>query len=112
MIVTIEQHVDFIFNCLDFLTTSGFTTIEAEADAEAAWVAQCNSIAGETLFPTCNSWYLGANVPGKPRIFMPLSGASRFIRLSEEVRTTNYKDLPRFLIGHSAKSANMTSTVF
>ena len=47
MIVTIEQHVDFIFNCLDFLRTSGFTTIEAEADAEAAWVAQCNSIAGK-----------------------------------------------------------------
>ena len=92
MIVTIEQHVDFIFNCLDFLTTSGFTTIEAEADAEAAWVAQCNSIAGETLFPTCNSWYLGANVPGKPRIFMPfVGGFPLYQSICEEVRTANYK---------------------
>ena len=50
MIVTIEQHVDFIFTCLDFLKSSGFTTIEAEAEAEAAWVAQCNSIAGKPFF--------------------------------------------------------------
>ena len=92
MIVTIEQHVDFIFTCLDFLKLSGFTTIEAEAEAEAAWVAQCNSIAGETLFPTCNSWYLGANVPGKPRIFMPfVGGFPLYQSICEEVRTANYK---------------------
>ena len=92
MIVTIEQHVDFIFTCLDFLKSSGFTTIEAEAEAEASWVAQCNSIAGETLFPTCNSWYLGANVPGKPRIFMPfVGGFPLYQSICEEVRTDNYK---------------------
>ena len=48
--------------------------VEADADAETAWVAHVNEIADATLFPLANSWYLGANIPGKPRVFMPYAG--------------------------------------
>jgi cyclohexanone monooxygenase len=74
MIVTIEQHVNWIMDCIDHLKAEEISTIEANEDAEAAWVAQGNEIANMTLMPRCNSWYLGANVPGKPRVFMPFVG--------------------------------------
>ena len=54
--------------------TSEFASIEANLDAEDAWVNQGNEFANMTLMPMCNSWYLGANVPGKPRVFMPFVG--------------------------------------
>ena len=49
-------------------------SIEATPDAQNAWVAHVNEVAGATIFPLANSWYLGANVPGKPRVFMPYIG--------------------------------------
>ncbi len=74
MVVTIEQHVDWITDCLKHLQTEQIDTIEPKSDAVDRWVAEVNAIAAETLFMGCNSWYLGANVPGKPRIFMPYAG--------------------------------------
>src|SRR5688500_556821 len=50
------------------------TTTEASEPAEAQWVALMNAIARATIFLSCNSWYLGANIPGKPRLFMPMAG--------------------------------------
>ena len=74
MIASIEQHVDWIADCLVHLRNEGFATIEAEADAEDAWVKHVNDVADMTLFPRANSWYVGANIPGKPRVFMPYVG--------------------------------------
>ena len=74
MIVTIEQHVNWIMDCVEFMQSKGLTAIEANTDAEDAWVKLGNDLADMTLMPQCNSWYLGANVPGKPRIFMPFVG--------------------------------------
>jgi len=74
VIVSIEHHVEWIAECIDHLRARGSATIEAGAAAEAAWVAHVNTMAGYTIFLSCDSWYLGANVPGKPRMFMPLVG--------------------------------------
>ena len=90
MIIAIEQHVDWIAGCLDHLDRNGLSSIEATEDAAADWVAHVNSIADQTLYPTCNSWYLGANVPGKPRVFMPLLGYPAYKRRCEEVAASGY----------------------
>lgn len=71
MIVGIEHHVDWIMDCISHLRRQGLTTIEAEPAAEERWVAHVNAAAEKTLLPMANSWFLGANIPGKPRVFMP-----------------------------------------
>ncbi|MFL4477339.1 flavin-containing monooxygenase [Paeniglutamicibacter sp. ORCA_105] len=74
MVSAIEQHVEWISDHLAHLEDRGLQRSEALSEAEDGWVAQVNGIAESTLFNTANSWYLGANVPGKPRIFMPYAG--------------------------------------
>ena len=74
MIFAIEQHVDWISDCLHAMRERGVDTIEATVDAEEAWVAHVNEVADRTLFPRANSWYVGANIPGKARVFMPYCG--------------------------------------
>ncbi|MGB3810616.1 MAG: NAD(P)/FAD-dependent oxidoreductase [Parvibaculum sp.] len=74
MIVSIEQHVDWISDCVKRLTTGNIRSIEAKAEAENLWVDHVNETAAATLYPQANSWYMGANIPGKPRIFMPYAG--------------------------------------
>ena len=74
MITSIEQHVDWISDCLAHLTSHQQATIEPTPDAEAQWVDHVNELASQTLFPQANSWYMGANVPGKPRQFLPYCG--------------------------------------
>ena len=74
MMVSIEQHVDWIVGCLDWMRANGKTAIEADLSAENAWVEHVNEVAYRTLYPQANSWYMGANVPGKPQVFMPYIG--------------------------------------
>lgn len=74
MIVSIEQHVDWISDCLVHMRENNLATIEPELEAQDAWVDHVNEMANRTLYPQANSWYLGANVPGKPRVFMPYVG--------------------------------------
>jgi cyclohexanone monooxygenase len=74
MIVAIEQHMDWIADCLATLRQRGMTRIEPTADAERDWVKHVNDVADSTLYPLANSWYVGANIPGKPRVFMPYVG--------------------------------------
>jgi cyclohexanone monooxygenase len=74
MIVSIEQHVDWIADCLAHLRAHGHAAIEATVEAQDAWVAHVNEIGHMTLYPRARSWYMGANVPGKPRVFMPYIG--------------------------------------
>ncbi len=74
MIVSIEQHVEWIADLLAEMEERGAARIEALPDAEDAWVDHVNAVAGATIFMHAKSWYLGANIPGKPRIFMPYIG--------------------------------------
>ena len=74
MMVAIEQHVEWVADCIGSLREQGHACIEATGAAADAWVEHVNEVADRTLYPTCNSWYLGANIPGKPRVFMPLPG--------------------------------------
>lgn len=90
MLPTIEQHVEWIADCLGFLRARGYDRIEATQEAETEWVAHVNEIADRTLFPTCNSWYLGANVPGKPRVFMPYIGFPPYVAKCNEIAANGY----------------------
>src|SRR5258706_15268502 len=75
MVVSIEQHVDWISDCLACLEARGLDRIEASAEAESDWVRHVNELADATLYPQApTSWYVGANIPGKPRVFMPYVG--------------------------------------
>ncbi|MGA8049741.1 MAG: NAD(P)/FAD-dependent oxidoreductase [Burkholderiales bacterium] len=91
MLVSIEQHVDWIADCIAHLRAHGQATIEARAEAEDAWVAHVNAVADRTVYPLCNSWYIGANVPGKPRVFMPLLGFPSYVKKCEEVAARGYE---------------------
>jgi len=91
MIVSIEQHVEWIADCIGHLRTNDMAAIEATVEAENEWVGHVNAVADLTLFPTCNSWYLGANVPGKTRVFMPLIGYPPYVEKCNEVVANGYE---------------------
>ena len=92
MIVTIEQHVNWIMDCLNYMRAEALVTIEANTDAEDAWVRQANELADMTLMPQCNSWYLGANIPGKARIFMPfVGGIPMYFETCDRVAVNHYE---------------------
>ena len=74
MPVSIEQHVEWISAAIEHMRTEGIATMEADPGAEVEWVAHVNDIAAQTMFMLADSWYLGANIPGKPRVFMPYPG--------------------------------------
>ncbi|MFK7896702.1 MAG: flavin-containing monooxygenase [Myxococcota bacterium] len=90
MVPSIEQHIEWISDCVAHLRATGRQAIEAETSAEDEWVAHVNEVAEMTLFPGCNSWYLGANVPGKPRVFMPYIGFPEYVEKCNEVVDGDY----------------------
>jgi cyclohexanone monooxygenase len=92
MILACEQHVDWIADCVQYLRDRGLSRIEAEEDAEDAWVRHNNEVADRTLYPLANSWYVGANIPGKPRVFMPyVGGVSAYKKKCDEVAAKGYE---------------------
>ena len=92
MIVAIEQHVEWIAGCLSFMEENAFIRIEAEQQAEQEWVSLVNGLAQHTLYPEgCNSWYTGANIPGKPRIFMPYLGYPSYVQRCEDIAADGYR---------------------
>lgn len=92
MIVAIEQHVDWISDCLAYMRRHGYSRIEASAEAESEWVKHCNSVAESTLYPRADSWYMGANIPGKARVFMPyVGGAWNYRKKCDEVAANRYE---------------------
>jgi hypothetical protein len=91
MLVSIEHHVEWIADCIAHLDEHGHRSIEAAEDAQGRWVDHVNAVASFTLFPTCNSWYLGANVPGKPRVFMPLPGFPAYAETCRTVAENGYE---------------------
>jgi cyclohexanone monooxygenase len=90
VIVAIEHQVQWIADTLDMLRERGIGAIEATPDAEADWVAHVNAVAGRTIYLNCNSWYLGANIPGKPRMFMPLFGFPAYVQRCAEVQQQGF----------------------
>ena len=92
MIVSIEQHVDWIADCLRYMGERQMSVMEASETAQEGWVAHVNEAASMTLFPQANSWYLGANVPGKPRVFMPyVGGVGVYRELCDQVAAKDYE---------------------
>ncbi|OGB08244.1 MAG: steroid monooxygenase [Burkholderiales bacterium RIFCSPHIGHO2_12_FULL_69_20] len=86
MMVSIEQHVDWVSDCLVRLRAQHLTTIEPTATAEAGWMVHNQDCAAITLFPSADSWYMGANVPGKPRVFLPyVGGVDAYRKACDEV---------------------------
>ena len=92
MIVSIEQHVDWIADCIGAMGKRGLYTIEARKEAEDKWVAHVNEVAHSTLYPQANSWYMGANIPGKPQIFMPyIGGVGVYRQICNDVAAKGYE---------------------
>ena len=73
------------------MSEHGHDLIEAEAEYVDRWVSHVNAVADRTIFPSCNSWYLGANIPGKPRVFMPLPGFPAYVKTCDEVAANGYE---------------------
>jgi cyclohexanone monooxygenase len=92
VITSIEQHVEFITDCIDHMRTKRLSLIDPEPDAEDRWVAHVGEVAAGTLLPRAASWYMGANIPGKPRVFMPyVGGVDRYRRHCDEVAAKGYE---------------------
>jgi cyclohexanone monooxygenase len=94
MIISIEQHVDWIAECITSMDERGRSTIEPTIEAEEKWIAHVNEAAEGTMLTaqSCNSWYLGANIPGKPRIFMPyVGGVGEYRRECDEIVARGYE---------------------
>ncbi len=92
MLVSIEQHVDFITDSLLHLRDTNCATIEADADAVADWVQHVVEVGDTTLYPKANSWYMGANVPGKPRVFLPyVGGVGTYRKICESIVADGYR---------------------
>lgn len=92
MLVSIEQHVDFICDLLEHMESAGREVVQTSLQAEDGWVAHVNDVADATLFPKGGSWYLGANVPGKPRVFMPYAaGVGAYRQICDGVAADGYR---------------------
>jgi cation diffusion facilitator CzcD-associated flavoprotein CzcO len=92
MVYAIEQHVEWITDCIEFVVENRLDAIEASQLAQDGWVAHSNEVASKTLRPAADSWYLGANVPGKPRIYLPYAGGlGNYRRICDEIARSRYE---------------------
>ncbi len=91
MVVAVEQHVNLIGECLEHMRESGYAQIEAEAEAEEQWAEQVRLAADRTLFTACDNWYQGANIPGKPRGFVPYVDWPDYVHHCEHVVEKSYQ---------------------
>ncbi|MED1949723.1 NAD(P)/FAD-dependent oxidoreductase [Brevibacillus centrosporus] len=92
MPVAIEQHVEWIGDCIEYLHKSGLASIEAKTEAEEAWSKHCREVAEGTLYTKADSWYTGANIAGKPRgIQIYLGGYGPYRKICDEVATKGYE---------------------
>ncbi|HET7018138.1 MAG TPA: NAD(P)/FAD-dependent oxidoreductase [Streptosporangiaceae bacterium] len=108
--VAIEQHVEWIADAVAHLRDRGFAAMEAELDAAAEWTKHVQEIAGATLFPTADSWYMGANIPGKPRVFLPyLGGLGVYRKKCDAIAADGYRGFtfePAVLAGQEVISGS------
>jgi cyclohexanone monooxygenase len=106
MILSIEQHTDWIVDCLKYLDVHELDRIEPQPQAEAAWTQHVNEVAAGTLYPMANSWYMGANIPGKPRLFMPyVGGVHNYKKKCDAVARNGYEGFTLSRVGARAPVA-------
>ena len=92
VVVAIEQHTGWIADCLAQMQHSGAQRIEATPEAENGWMAHAFEVASKTLFKNANSWYTGANIPGKPRVFLPyIGGLGNYTVICNDVAAADYR---------------------
>ena len=92
VVMAIEQHVDWVAGLLAHMQQHGLATVEPDVEAEMDWVEQVNAAAARTLFPSAASWYMGANIPGKPRVFLPyVGGFGTYTRICDAVASEGYR---------------------
>ena len=92
MVCHIEQHVHWIGDCIGWMRSAGRTRIDADCEREDKWVEHVNEVANSTLYPLASSWYTGANIPGKPRIFMPyVGGLDKYKAICDAVAQDEYR---------------------
>lgn len=107
MIVSIEQHVDWIAACLVHLRENRIDQIEAEPEAQSAWGEAVNAAAQKTLYPRAGSWYMGANIPGKARVFMPyVGGVGTYRRICDDIAADGYRV---FRLGAGARHERLSA---
>ena len=92
MPVAIEQHVEWVTDCISFLEENKIASIEATEDSMDKWVSHVNECADVTLMPHAkHTWYYGANIPGKPRVFMPYAGGmARYRAICDDIAKQKY----------------------
>jgi len=91
MIPSIEQHVDWIADCLAWMSGHGYERIEATREAQAEWGEEVLQAASHSLFLKADSWYMGANVPGKPRVILPyMGGFANYAERCDEIARSGY----------------------
>jgi len=92
MITSIEQHVELVIDSIQHMRVAGLDLMEPDLQAEDEWVDHVQMVADKTLFPQANSWYMGANIPGKPRLFMPcIAGVGSYRKTCEEIVANGFK---------------------
>jgi cyclohexanone monooxygenase len=92
MIQAIEQHVDWLADCLGHMRDIGATSIEPALKDEDAWVEHVNDVSTVSLRSTCSSWYVGTNIPGRPRVFMPyIGGFPVYVQKCNEVMSSGFE---------------------
>jgi len=104
MITSIEQHVELVTDSIQHMRKTGLDLMEPDLQAEDEWGDHVQVVAYKTLFPQANSWYMGANIPGKPRLFMPyIAGVGSYRRTCEEIVANGFKgfrfERPTALVG-------------
>lgn len=107
MIVSIEQHVDFLTGLMEAARASGADRIETTAEDEEDWAVHVTEVAHQTLYPKAASWYMGANIPGKPRVFMPYIGVDAYRKKCNEVTAQGY---PGFTMSGANTPAKVASS--
>jgi cyclohexanone monooxygenase len=106
MMISIEQHVDWVSDCLAHLTEQGIAEIEADPAAEDAWVAHGTEVAHKTLYPKAASWYMGANIEGKPRVFLPyIGGVGNYRVKCDEIAANGYEGFQLARSGSNAAAS-------
>ena len=105
MMVSIEQHVDWIADCIAHLRAHGIATIEPTVAEEDAWVDHVRAVGDASLYPRAKSWYMGANIPGKPRVLLPyVGGVGTYRARCDDVAERGYEG---FILSSSRDSVDL-----
>ena len=91
VIVSIEQHVDFIAGLLGYMRRNGLSRVSTDAQTDHDWAMHVVDVAQTTLYPKAASWYMGANIAGKPRVFMPYIGVDDYRRRCADIAAAGYR---------------------